>query len=448
LSKQSNKWNLAQWLHDLENRHSQEIQLGLSRVAEVAKRLALQKPQCKVISVAGTNGKGSTVTALETMYHTAGYQVGAYTSPHLIHFNERIKVNLITISDEDLCHAFNLIEEARKEIELTYFEMTTLAALVHFKQQRLDVMIIEVGLGGRLDATNIIDADLAIITTIDYDHQDFLGNSLEAIGYEKAGILRTDTPYIYADINPPATIMEVAKKLSAPGYFYTQEFSFEDKGTFWNLNFLDHDLASNDNLHPEDIVPVARRNQALEFLVKPSIQLKSASAAIMATVLLQRDLPVSFEQLNAALSLICISGRLQLHKSDVSILYDVSHNPQSARLLADTVKQMENTGRVHAVFSALKDKDIMGLIFPLKDCVDLWYPAQLHNKRAATADILLSIFRNAEILVNICYTSPFIAFEEALKNAESGDLIIVFGSFFTVSHVMAAQHKHLEQKEI
>ncbi|MCL9684631.1 bifunctional tetrahydrofolate synthase/dihydrofolate synthase [Legionella maioricensis] len=427
MHKPWSNWDLNQWLNSLENRNTQEIQLGLTRILEVAERINVCAFDCKVITVAGTNGKGSTVSALERIYHTAGYKVGAYTSPHLIHFNERIRVNLKPISDEDLCQAFNFIEDARDSVLLTYFEITTLAALLYFKQQNLDVIILEVGLGGRLDATNIIDADLSIITTIDYDHQDYLGSTLESIGYEKAGILRQGKPFIYADNNPPSSIIKVARDLATPCYFYDTDFSIDQQGGCWEFNW---------------------RGKRIKELPKPKIQLKSASAAIMACLLLDQELPVSQRHLSLAMEKVTIAGRLQFHQGSISILYDVAHNGQSARLLAETLKSKEINGQVHAVFSALKDKDILGLIFPLKDCVDRWYPAQLDNKRASSASLLCSIFEDAEIFVEVCYTSPLIAFQKALSQATAGDLIVVYGSFFTVGQVMAAQHNILEQKEI
>lgn len=413
------KKSIDEWLYDLETRNTQEIQLGLKRIMEVAQKLSLQLPGCPVITVAGTNGKGSTVTSLETIYHVAGYKVGAYTSPHLIQFNERIRVNLTPISDDDLCQAFSVIEELRGEVLLTYFEMTTLAALWYFKKMDLDVVILEVGLGGRLDATNIVDAELSIITTIDFDHQDYLGTTLDAIGYEKAGILRTGKPFIYADISPPDSIIDVGMQLSAPAYFLGQEFSIQEQESVWSLHF-------NEQL----------KLASVSGLPKPSIQLKSAAAAITACLLLSHDLPVTHSHFQVAMQRIFIPGRLQLHKDTVSTLFDVSHNPQSVKLLADTVCTLKKA-KVHAVFSALKDKDILGLIRPLKDCVDCWYPAQLDGKRAASADLLLTFFKDAEIPVDICYNNPLVAFETALKQAKPGDLIVVYGSFFTVSHVMA-----------
>lgn len=412
------QWTLADWLTDLEMRNSQEIQLGLARIADVARRLELQSPCCPVITVAGTNGKGSTVTALEHIYHAAGYKAGVYTSPHLIHFNERIRVSLIPIADDDLCQAFIQIEEARGQTVLTYFEMTTLAALWYFKKKSVDIIILEVGLGGRLDATNIIDADLSIITTIDFDHQDYLGTTLEAIAYEKAGILRSGKPFIYADINPPAAINEAALQRSAPGYFLAQDYSLNAGENSWSFYYQD---------------------QVMDALPKPSIQLKSAAAAIMATYLLAPRLPVFLSHIQSAMRHIFIPGRLQLEKGRISILYDVSHNPQAVNLLANTLRLWDKKTKIHAVFSALKDKDILGLIKPLKEYVDFWYPAQLDVKRAISTDLLLSCFNNAEIFVKICYNDPLLAFKAALNQTQSGDLIVVYGSFFTVSYVMAVQ---------
>lgn len=426
MQKPTNDWDLNYWLNHLENRNTKEIQLGLTRVRQVAEILGVLTPDCKVVTVTGTNGKGSTVTALETIYHKAGYKVGAYTSPHLIRFNERIRVAMTPISDEAICLAFGAIEKVRKELVLTYFEMATLAALWYFKQQNLDIIIMEVGIGGRLDATNIIDPDVSIITTVDFDHQEYLGTTLEAIGYEKAGILREKKPFIYADTNPPMSLLHAAARLGSSSYLYSKDYFFDDHIDGWELSWLENKYQ----------------------LPKPHIQLKSASAAVMTSFLLHEDLPVSDEHRAQAMRDLFIAGRLQLIKGDVDVLYDVSHNSQSAQLLASTIKQLGRTTKIHAVFSALKDKDILGLIIPLKDCVDRWYPAQLDNKRAASTSTLLATFTKAELLVDICYTSPLIAFETALNQAEAGDLIVVYGSFFTVSQVMTAQYALLDQKEI
>ncbi len=232
-----NDWNVNQWLTYLEQRSPQQkIELGLERIRDVARRLNVLNPHYKIITVAGTNGKGSTVRALETIYNKAGYNVGSYTSPHLLCFNERIKVNLQSISDKALCDVFFAIESRNADIKLTYFEMATLAALVYFQQQSLDIVILEVGLGGRLDATNIMDADVAIITTIDFDHQELLGNTLEKIGQEKAGIIRAQKPVIYADINPPQSILSAAQQLNAPTYLYRRDFDFNEHDVTWDFS--------------------------------------------------------------------------------------------------------------------------------------------------------------------------------------------------------------------
>ncbi len=427
-SKALANWNLAQWLNYLETKSpSHKIQLGLERIAQVAERLNVQCLDAKVITVAGTNGKGSTVNALECIYHSAGYKVGSYTSPHLIHFNERIKVNLKPINDKELCEVFNLIESTHGSIELSYFELSTLAALVYFKKKKLDIIILEVGLGGRLDATNIIDADLSIITTIDYDHQEYLGTGLEEIAYEKAGILRQEKPFIYADLEVPNSILRAVKTLNTPIYLYDKDFGFCEEGDgYWSFH---------------------AGAEIITQLIKPLIQLKSASAAIMACKLLEQYLPVAPKDITQAMDIIFVPGRLQLQRLEekkLDVLYDVSHNAQSVQLLAKTIKAYKHRKKVHAVFSALKDKNILGLIIPLRDCIDHWYLAQLDNPRAAPADYLLSMGKKAEILAEICYTSPLVAFKEVLTHATVGDLIVVFGSFFTVSQVMSSQHKLLE----
>lgn len=430
LRKPSTKWNLNDWLHYLEQKSPAKIELNLDKILKVAQDLELSSPKCTVITVAGTNGKGSTVHALERIYHAAGYTVGSYTSPHLVFFNERIKVNLVPITDHALCEAFFAIKSGCHGVELSFFEMATLAALWHFNQQHLDILLLEVGLGGRLDATNIVDSDLAIITTIDYDHQEYLGTTLDAIGYEKAGILRPNKPFIYADSDCPKSILQVAEQRNAPTYRYLKEFSFKEHNDLWDFN--------------------SGQARTIAGLNKPLIQLKSASAAIMATYLLQDQLPVPISCVYQAMNTIFIPGRLQLQasvKEGVQVLYDVSHNPQSAQLLAKTVQTIKKN-KVHAVFSILRDKDILGLFAAVKKDIDYWYIAQLDCSRAASAGYLLAQCKKAEILAETCYTNPFLAFEEALTRAETGDLIVVFGSFSTVGHVIASQQALLEQKGI
>ncbi|WP_338034428.1 bifunctional tetrahydrofolate synthase/dihydrofolate synthase [Legionella cardiaca] len=411
--KQYKQFTVTEWLHLLENRHVQEIQLGLTRIKQVAESLDLLRPNATVISVAGTNGKGSTVAALEAIYGAAGYRVASYTSPHLISFNERIKINQQQITDEALARAFCVIEEARKTIDLTYFEMATLAALWYFKQHSIDILILEVGLGGRLDATNIIDPDLAIITTIDLDHQEFLGDNIEAIGYEKAGILRAGKPVIYADKNPPKSIISRAKFLECPIYVNDVNYHYHSSNKVLKFIF---------------------QNIAIEFPYSV-LHSNSIAAAIMASLCLGSRLPINPAIIKNALKNMELSGRLQIVRGKVTTLFDVSHNPQAANYLGNFVKNLHWQGSIHAIFSALKDKDIPALVAPLIEVVDHWYPALLTGKRAASSEQFNAAFHIYDI-VPFCYSDPLLAYSAACNVASTGDLIIVYGSFVTVGQVL------------
>jgi dihydrofolate synthase / folylpolyglutamate synthase len=415
--------SLQEWLCLLEQRHEQGIQLGLDRIKTVADRLSLCVFNSKVITVSGTNGKGSTVAALDAIYHAAGFSVGCYTSPHLLVFNERICVNQKPISDADLCTAFAVIEHLRGDILLTYFEMTTLAAFYYFKQYALDVIILEVGMGGRLDATNIVDADLAIITTVDFDHQDYLGHTLEAIAYEKAGILRANRPFIYADYEPPNSVIEWSGVLHAPMICLGVDYSFDFNE---NTGFVLQD------------------RETVLTLPKPAIQLKAASAAIVASHVLQSELPVSVQALQQAMREVGLLGRQQVVSGDVTVVYDVAHNPQAVFLLAEFIKKLPVQGQVHAVFSGLADKDLRGLITGLRECVDVWYPACLTGNRAASDKVLLAAFNAEKIIVEGCFSHPFAAFSAAREQAHPGDLIVVYGSFLTVSAIMSVENENYQ----
>lgn len=416
-------FKLDDWLYFLENRHKDAIQLRLVNVELVATKLDLLTPNAIVITVAGTNGKGSTVSTLEAIYCAAGYRVGSYTSPHLLRFNERIRVNQQPIGDDSLCAAFSSIEHAREEIMLTYFETATLAALLHFKQLKVDIIVLEVGMGGRLDATNIIDSDLAIITTVDLDHQDYLGDTIEAIGYEKAGIVRANKPCIYADYKPPASVVEQAKRFNAP---------MQCLGDSYQVN------TTHDELH---ILPQSGDSLVLP---KPQINCKAAAAAVLASDTLRSILPVTQAAWIQAMKTVTLSGRQQIVKSrffsknDVITIVDVAHNPQAATLLADFVKQHEPKGMVHAVFSGLKDKDLCGLIRPMKGCVMFWYPAMLSGNRAASEALLLAAFQAETGTIPTCFSNPLVAYRSAMERAKPGDLIVIYGSFLTVSAILGA----------
>lgn len=421
------QYSLDEWLDYLENSHVEEIQLGLSRIGNVASRLNLLTWDVPIITVAGTNGKGSTVACLEAIYESAGYTVGSYTSPHLLRFNERIRVNRRPISDQDLSKAFLYLEKNRGDVHLTYFEMTTLAALWHFKSVAPDIIILEVGLGGRLDATNIIDNDLAIITTIDFDHQDRLGDTKEAIGREKAGILRAQKTLIYADTNPPLSIIEHAKALDVSIFCLNQHYSFKINDTLFEFTWPPHQAITLPcpNLHP-----------------------KAAAAAVLAVLYLSDKCPITAEQLAEGIKNAAIQGRQQVVKGTATTIFDVAHNPQAVKLLAEFIKRYQPRGKVHAVFSGLKDKDLFGLISPMRPYVDYWYPALLEGKRVASEALLLSAFHDQNCSVKSCYNTPWAAYEAATEAALESDLIIVYGSFLTVSAVMSNYMKQEEFDEI
>lgn len=406
--------DLNAWLFLLENRHQDEIQLGLARIKTVANRLDLCRSNACVITVAGTNGKGSTVAVLDAIYNAAGFRVGCYTSPHLLRFNERICVNQVPITDEALCDAFHIIEHARQDVLLTYFEMTTLAALYYFKHCSLDVIILEVGMGGRLDATNIIDATAAIITTVDLDHQEYLGSTIDAIGYEKAGILRANQPFVYADDNPPTSVINKAYELQTSLQCLGKQYSYYLKEGSFHVVLADGQCLS---------------------LPRPNIHLNAAAAAVVVSDILNYRVPVMQEHLIEAMNTVRLSARQQLvYSNGVTILLDVAHNPQAVALLAEFICNYSYTGKVHAVFSGLKDKDLRGLIKPMLEYVDFWYLATLQSKRAANESMLMDALGAA--FAENCFSDPAKAYTAAMHKASLGDIIVVYGSFLTVSAVM------------
>ena len=409
------EWTLSDWLTHLENRYLDEIKLGLTSLKHVAAKLNLLSPQATVIIVAGTNGKGTTVAALESIYQAAGYRVGTYTSPHLLCFNERIKMNGICITDEALCDAFCCIEDARLNKVLTYFEVATLAALLHFQISEVDLIILEVGMGGRLDATNILNPDLSIITTIDFDHQDYLGNTLDQIGFEKAGILRAEKPFIYADNTPPQTIRLCASMLACPSYINGTHYSYQSNESEFIFNYLGMKLQfKKTHWHPNAL-----------------------AAAIMASICLQEKLPIEENVCIQGLKSIVLFGRQQRIDTDFVTLLDVAHNAQSANYLAQTVHQYQVKQHIHAVFSAFFDKDLDALLKPMVGLVDYWYPALLTGKRGLSVEQFNAVFQKYGIMNDTVHYSPWHAYQVACQKAVHGDLIVVYGSFLTVGGVLS-----------
>lgn len=408
---------LAGWLAYIEALHPKTIAMGLGRVAEVAKRLKLEYP-FPVITVAGTNGKGSTCAVLSEIYSQAGYKVGCYTSPHLTRYNERVKINDQEASDEALCRAFVAVEQARGDIALTYFEMGTLAAVWHFIQQKIDIAILEVGLGGRLDAVNVFEPDCAIVTSVDLDHVEYLGNTREQIGLEKAGVYRTGKPAICGDIQPPQSLLQYAKQTGADMQRIGDAFQAVKTPTGWRY---------------QD----AQVNWDLPFpSLQGDFQLNNAACAIRAALQLMSVLPVTQSNIYAALQAVRLAGRFQQLQSSPQVIVDVAHNPQAAHSLAHNLAAHSCKGRTLAVFAMLSDKDIDGVIQILRPHISSWYVASIDAPRGAAAKNLQS---RLEVLGSPShgFDSTGEAFDAAYQAATENDRIIVFGSFYTVAAAMA-----------
>jgi dihydrofolate synthase / folylpolyglutamate synthase len=412
--------SLAEWLAWMEAHHPRQIELGLERVTAVAKRLTLSFSGSKVITVGGTNGKGSCVTFLESILRASGYRVGAYTSPHLLRYNERVRIEGAAVSDDRLCEAFNAVYAALGEISLTYFEFGTLAALWLFERAQLDVMVLEVGLGGRLDAVNIVDADVAVLTTIDLDHQDWLGPDRESIGAEKAGIFRAHKPAVCADADPPNSVVNAARKLEAHFYATGTAFKYTEHESAWD--WFGTQLP---------------RCASYTNLPLPSLPLASASAALAALHCL--ELTIDADSIASGLRAADLAGRFQrIMHSDVEVIFDVGHNPQAARWLAQRLAQTRTSGRQFAVFAIMTDKDISAVIAALKNSIDAWYVGALEdNPRAATVADITAKLRAADITAIVSTATIFDAYLTAIAQAQPGDRIVVFGSFFTVAAILS-----------
>lgn len=408
---------LSDWLCKLEQRYVQEIKPGLERIRTVAARMDLLQPEAKIITVAGTNGKGSTVATLEQLYLGSGYKVATYTSPHLLRYNERIRINCQPIADEELLKAFTEIENVQGDIELSYFETGTLAALWYFQQHNPDIIILEVGMGGRWDATNIIDAHVAVITTIDWDHQEWLGDTLEKIAAEKAGILRSNQYFVGASLQRPKSIDERASAL----------------GTYCVRNGLEYSITKTD-----DTLYIDYQGKRIK-LPKPHVHAESVAAAVIVSLLLHDQFPLSADIARNVLSKIKVPGRQQLFRipACASVVVDVAHNPQSASYLANYIAKLSIKGKIHVVFSALKDKDLRGMVAPFLPIADCWYPVQLDARRANSREELISLLREFDSPIDDSQTIPVEAFRQACAKACADDLIVVYGSFILAGSILA-----------
>lgn len=434
---QFNSFSLNDWLTYQERLHPRTIELGLERVGTVLGHLGWKKPPpFTVVTVAGTNGKGSCVAMLEAIFQNAGYSTATYTSPHLLRYNERIHLNGREVTDEELCTAFARIEVARGETSLTYFEYGTLAALDLFWGVRPDVVILEVGLGGRLDATNVIDADVAVVTTVDLDHMDWLGPNRESIGREKAGIFRSGRPAICGDPDPPASLMDYAQVLGAPLYIQGRDFG-------WNFSDVGikekNKIPQNENWEWWEKVHVPRTWRTLPAPRMQGIyQYQNAATSFMAVACLSDRLPVSTDALHHALLEVTVAGRFQVLGGAVPHILDVAHNPQAAAGLAATLRTMPSESgrwrRTVAVVAMLMDKDISATLDAMIDVVDTWCLASLPIARGASAERLATALTALNDTVSIqIHIDVGTALTAARSLTTTGDRIVIFGSFHTVS---------------
>lgn len=412
------------WLAHIERVHPQTIAMGLDRVRVVKDALALA-PQFPLITVGGTNGKGSACMMLEAILHHAGYKVGCYTSPHLIRYNERVRIAREEVGDTQLVHAFEAVERARLQagVALTYFEFGTLAAMKLFIDARADVAILEVGLGGRLDAVNVFEPDCAVVTSVALDHMDYLGDTREKIGFEKAGIFRTNKPAICSDTDPPRTLVDHAAAIGAQLILRSRDFDATSAVTQWTYRG-----------------PGGARHGLPWPALRGVYQLANAAACIAALDTLRDRCPVIMNNIRDGLLTAENPGRFQVLPGQPTVILDVAHNPHAAQALADSLKRMPRGGSTFAVFAMLADKDIAGVANLLKPHIDRWFVAGIANAgpRSTTAQQLSQHLAAVGVSEVACCTSVAEACAKAREAAGDNDKILVFGSFYTVSEAMQA----------
>lgn len=417
--------SLQGWLNWQESLHPLAIDLGLERAAKVFDALNPDSVKPPTITVGGTNGKGSCIAYLEAIYKAQGYRVGAYTSPHILKYNERIKIDGKPVSDKLICEAFARIEAVRNNTSLSYFEFGTLAALDIFCRSGLDVQLLEVGLGGRLDAVNIIDPDVAVIASIGIDHVDWLGETREAIGREKSGIFRAATPAVVGDPEPPESVVQSAIDKHALLYCFGRDFGYKKQSTRWNWFCNGRQI-----------------KQLPEPGLKGEHQYRNASSVILAVTQLAKTLPVSEASIRQGLENVHLAGRFQLIDGKIPVLLDVGHNPQAVRTLVEYLTKTFPDKRIHAIFSMMRDKDIAGVLEIMHPVVHDWFFAPLANPRAATESLMCEIFLQSSVdNVSFGFAGFSEAFDAARKQSQEGDLLLVFGSFFLVSDCLAEFEK-------
>ncbi|MNQ23808.1 Bifunctional protein FolC [compost metagenome] len=420
--------SLADWLTYLEQLHPSAIDMGLERSRAVAQRLGLSRPAPRVITVTGTNGKGSTCAFLAALLQEQDLKVGVYSSPHLLRYNERVQIAGVEAGDAELCQAFAAIEAARGEISLTYFEMGTLAAFWLFQRAALDAVVLEVGLGGRLDAVNLIDADLALVTSIGIDHAEWLGDNRESVAFEKAGIFRAGKPALCGDLDPPQALLAQAALLDAPLFLRGRDYSLSIEGQDWSWFGL--------NGKGEGV-----RLQHMPLLDLP---MENAALALQAYALL--DLPWQPERIASALSRTRVTGRLDRRMLNwqgkpLTLLLDVGHNPHAAEYLARRLSGRPLAGKRLAVFGLLADKDLAGVVMPLLDQIVEWAVAPLPTSRTRPAGELQAYLHNCGAQVT-AHADVQAALQAQCARASAGDEILLFGSFYCVAEALDWLARH------
>jgi dihydrofolate synthase/folylpolyglutamate synthase len=419
--------NLEDWLKHCESIHTKSIDMGLERVRRVAQRLKLSF-SCPVFTVAGTNGKGSTCAMLESILEESGFRTGVYSSPHLYDFRERCRLGRLMASEDQYVLHFERVERARGDVALTYFEFTTLAILDLMAASNLDVAILEVGLGGRLDAVNVIDTDCAIITSIDIDHTEFLGNDRESIGREKAGIMRSAKPVVISDPVPPTSLLEYAEQVGAEVWLIGRDFNFSGDKQQWSFAVR------------------GKRSAGLAYpALRGANQIFNACAALAALEAMRSELPVTAQGIRNGLSLVSLPGRFQIVAGQPTLVLDVAHNPHSVAALFENLDAMGFYPSTHAVFGAMGDKDLAAMLQKMEPLVTHWYFCDLPTPRALKAEALKGIwtddvkhnsYTGPKGVQTQTFPDPVSALQAAIKGADPADRIVVFGSFYTLGGVL------------
>ena len=411
---------VSEWLDWQQTIHPLNIDFKLERILSVYKKLNISSIANKIITVAGTNGKGSTVSFLESVISKKNYRVGTFTSPHILRYNERIKINGQEIDDESLLETFEMINDRRGDTTLTYFEFATLSAFYLFSKSNLDVAVLEVGLGGRLDATNIVDSDVSIITSIGIDHTEFLGNTIDSIALEKAGVMRPFKKSIYAQNKPPAALLKYAKNKSVNLLIHNNDYQVNRSNTNWSIN------SKNLNL-----------NEIPNLKMIGDYQYNYAAASLLALNEILPDCLKDYDDVKVALSETEISGRFQFLSKSPDIILDVAHNEDAAKSLAENIKTRRYNS-IQVVLGVLADKDVYSIVEPFSNLVDHWYIGTINSERGMNADEISyrinSIYKNKLSIGT--YASVTSAFNLAKSNQTKDSLLLVYGSFYTVSEVL------------